>query len=82
MKLVITIMLMLVPATSYAECEREYPEPMALDESKLTEVERQLLKEFREIEADPVLLAQSREVAENWESYVFTECRIPEITGE
>lgn len=49
------------------------------NEAKLPEEERKLLVELREIEADPKLQKQAKEVAENWKSYGFTECPVPEL---
>lgn len=50
-----------------------------LNEAELSEEERKLLVELREIEADPELQKQAKEVAENWKSYGFTECPVPEL---
>ena len=70
----------IVSVTAHAECKREYPRPATVNEAELTAEEKQLLTELREIEAsDPKLVEQSKEVAENWESYGFTECPVVEL---
>lgn len=80
MKILITAMMLILSSAAQAECLREYPKPVELNESDLTEEERKLLAELREIEKeDPELTRQAREVAENWESYGFTECPVPEL---
>ena len=80
MKILITALIMMTSTAAMAECKRDYPKPVELIEAELTLEEKKLLAELREIEKeDPELSKQAREVAENWESYGFTECPVPEL---
>lgn len=79
MKQLLIVLMLIVPVAAQAECKREYGKPVQLNEAELTDEERKLLVELREIEADPELQKQAKEVAENWESYGFTECPVPEL---
>ena len=84
MKTLLIVILMGIKSTvstiANADCKREYPRPATVNEAELTAEEKQLLTELREIEAsDPKLVEQSKEVAENWESYGFTECPVVEL---
>ena len=65
---------------AYAECKHEYPKPVEINEAELTDDEKQLLAELKEVEqSDPELVALVKEIAENWESYGFTKCPVPEL---
>lgn len=80
MKQLLIALMLVAPVAAQAECKREFGKPVAqLNEAELSEEERKLLVELREIEADPELQKQAKEVAENWKSYGFTECPVPEL---
>ncbi|NKB53853.1 MAG: hypothetical protein GKR97_16830 [Rhizobiaceae bacterium] len=78
MKALIAIMMIFTASTAHAECKRDYPKPVELNEDDLTLEEKQLLAELREIEADPELLKQAQQVAE--EALSFTEQKAPRST--
>ena len=78
--LVAVAALLVSSGFAFADCKREYPKPATINEAELTNEEKQLLAELREIEiSDPKLVEQAKEIAENWESYGFTKCPVVEL---
>lgn len=79
MKILITTLMIITSTAAMAECKRDYPKPVELNEAELTVEERKLLAELREIEKeDPELVRQAQQVAEDPWAY-FVECPVPEM---